>query len=64
MIYHIRIKFSGTGLHLDPYQVGPRKHREVGIYVGASALLRRWLNWGVATFPGVNYTNVRTERVR
>ena len=64
VIYHTRIKFSGTNLQLDPYKSGLNKLREPGVYVGMSPSLRKWLNWGAEVFPGVNYTKVRTERVR
>ena len=64
VIYHIRIKFSGPKLQLKPFYLGGKQRREPGVYVGVSAPLRRWLNWGVGVFPGVNYTKVRSERLR
>lgn len=67
MIYRVRVKFTGTELAFSKLIYGLDRieaSRGVGEYVGVNKTLREWLNWGVSTFRSVNYTNVRTERLR
>lgn len=60
MIYRVRVKFTGTELAFSKLIAS----RGVGEYVGVNKVLREWLNWGVRVFRSVNYTKVRTERLR